>query len=107
MNRDGDPLNPVERPKIGNVRAVDNFGNVESRLVQISTARVPRYLIKALQEYSRSLSYNADNDSRVKIIGFGQRFSAEKTYGAKFEFHYQAPKLVLFSQVSPSADIWS
>ena len=83
MHRDGDPLNPLKRPKIGNVRAVDYFGNVESRLAQVSTARVPRYLVKSLQEYPRSLSYNADNDPRVKIIGFGERLSAGKTCGAK------------------------
>ena len=87
MHRDGDPLNPVERPKIGNVRAVDNFSNLGSRLAQVLTARVLRYLVKSLQEYPRCLSYNADNDSRVKIIGFRERFSAGKTFGTKFEFH--------------------
>ena len=32
IHRDGNPLNPVEKPKIG---------NVESRLAQVSTVRVP------------------------------------------------------------------
>ena len=100
-------MNPLEKPEIGNVRSVDEFGNVKSILSQVSTARVPRYLVKSLQQYPESHSYDASKDSRIKLIGFGERFLGQKTCGTKSGFHYQAPELVLFSQLSPRADIWS
>ena len=107
LHPDRNPMNPMKKPKIGNVRPVDRSGNVESILGQSSTARVPRYLVESLRKQPPSLSYTAVNDSRVKIIGFGERFLPGKIHGTNFEFHYQAPELVLFSQLSPSADIWS
>ena len=107
LNWDRDPTEPLKKPKIGNVRAVDKFGNVESILGQTSTARVPRYLVESLQAYPASLRLKANNDSRIKIIGFGERFLAGKTHGARFAFNYQAPELIFGSKLSPKADIWS
>lgn len=43
-------MNPMKKPKIGNVQPVDRSGNVESILGESSTARVPRYLVESLQE---------------------------------------------------------
>lgn len=100
-------MNPLEIPKIGNVRPVDEFGNVQSFLGQTSTARVPRYLVRSPQSFPRSLPYPARDDPQISIIGFGERFLAGKMPGAEFQFHYQAPELVLSSQISLSADIWS
>ena len=97
----------MKKPKISNVRPVDKFGNVKSILGQVSTARVPQYLVESLQPYPESVSYDTVKDSAVKIIGFGERFLGGKIRGAKFNYHYQAPELVLFSQLSPYADIWS
>ena len=49
-HRDRNPMNPMKKPKIGNVRPVDRSGNVESILGQSSTARVPRYLVESLRK---------------------------------------------------------
>ncbi len=76
LHREEDLLKPLEKPRTGNVRLVDKFGNVESILGQVSTARVPRYLVKSPQHYPRSLRYESIHDSPVKIIGFGERFVA-------------------------------
>ena len=100
-------MNPVKKPIISNVRSVDKFGNVESILGQVSTARVPRYLVKSLQQYPEPISCDAVKNSGVKIIGFGEPFLSGKKSGAKFDFHYQAPELVLSSQLDACADIWS
>ena len=89
------------------MRPVDKFGNVESILSQVSTARVPRYLVKSLQQYPESHRYDANKDSRVKVIGFGERFTGRESCDFNSGFHYQAPELVLFSQLSPCVDIWS
>lgn len=107
LHRDENLMNPLEIPKIGNVRPVDEFGNVQSFLGQTSTARVPRYLVRSPQSFPRSLPYPARDDPQISIIGFGERFLAGKMPGAEFQFHYQAPELVLSSQISLSADIWS
>ena len=98
---------PLEKPKISNVRPVDNLGNVKSILGQVSTARVPRYLVESLHAYPRSVSHYAVKDSGVKIIGFGEPLLGEKKSGANFAFHYQAPELVLSGQLDTCADIWS
>lgn len=103
----GNLMKPLGKPKISNVRPVDEFGNVQSVFGQTSTARVPRYLVKSPQSFPRSLPYPARDDPRISIIGFGERFLAGKIPGAEFQFHYQAPELVLSSQISSSADIWS
>lgn len=95
------------KPKIGNIRNVDEEGNVVSLLSQTSTARVPRYLVQSLQKDLRSPLQNLGDNPQVKIIGFGERFLAGKTSGSKFPFRFQAPELLLFSQLGPKADIWS
>ena len=100
-------MNPLEKPKISNVRPVDNLGNVKSILGQTSTARVPRYLVESLHAYPKSISYDAVRDSSVKIIGFGESFLGGRKSGANFAFHYQAPELVLSAQLDACADIWS
>jgi len=107
LHRDGTPLKPLNMPKIGNVRVVDDLGNVESLLGQCSTARVPRYLVESAQQYPQSLRYDAANDSRVKIIGFEERFPARNVPGGSYSFYYQAPELLFGSPLSPRADIWS
>jgi len=107
LHREEDLLKPLEKPRTSNLRLVDKFGNVESILGQVSTARVPRYLVKSPQHYPRSLRYESIHDSPVKVIGFGERFVAGKTRDGKFDFHYQAPELVLDSQLTTKADIWS
>ena len=107
LHRDGNLMNPLGKPKIGNVRPVDEFGNVQSVFGQTSTARVPRYLVRSPQSFPRILPYPARYDPGISIIGFGERFLAGKMPGAEFHFHYQAPELVFSSQISSSADIWS
>ena len=89
------------------MRPVDNLGNVNSILGQVSTARVPRYLVESLHAYPISISNYAVTDSGVKIIGFGEPLLGGKKSGANFAFHYQAPELVLSAQLDACADIWS
>ena len=100
-------MDPLRKPKVGNVRSVDEFGDVHSVFGQTLTARVPRYLVKSPQSFRRSFPYSARDNPRIGNIGFGERFLAGKMTGAEFQFHYQAPELVLTSQISSSADIWS
>ena len=74
---------------------------------QPSSARVPRYLVKSLQQLFENVLSDTSEYSRIKIIGFGETFIAGKEQEAKFAFNYQAPELVLFSTLGPSEDIWS
>ena len=107
IHRNGNPMSPLKKPKLGNVRPVDSLGNVISILGQVSTARVPRYLVESLHGYPKCISNYPVKDSGVKIIGFGEPFLGGKTSGANFAFHYQAPELVLSAQLDTCADIWS
>ena len=67
-------MNPVKKPIISNVRSVDKFGNVESILGQVSTARVPRYLVKSLQQYPEPISCDAVKNSGVKLSALESLF---------------------------------
>lgn len=107
LRRDANPLRPLKTPKIGNVRLVDKFGNVQSILAQCLIKRVPGYLVESLQRNRQSLHYDAVKDSRVKIIGFGEPFPVKKVQGGDYDIHYQAPELVLSYRLGPCADIWS
>lgn len=107
LYRNGNPMNPVKKPKLGNVRPVDKFGNVKSILEHVTTARVPRYLVEPLWTYPESISYDAVKDSGIKVIGFGEPYLTGKKRGANCAFHHQAPELVLSDQLDTRADIWS
>ena len=98
---------PLKKPKISNVRSVDPSGNVTSILGQTLTKRVPQYLVDCPQGYPAFVSYNPGHDLQIKLIGFGERFLAGRMPKAIFPFNFQAPELLLDSQLGPSADIWS
>ncbi|KAL9596004.1 MAG: hypothetical protein Q9219_006088 [cf. Caloplaca sp. 3 TL-2023] len=96
------------KPKIGNVRAVDDDGNVSSMFAQTSTAQVPRYVVKPLRRCYWDCQSRVNiipNNAKVELINFGERFLPGKTNELKYEFNYQAPELVLRSQLSPKGDI--
>jgi len=105
LHSDEGVIKPLKRPGTSNVRSVDEKGNVESNLRQTVTARVPRHVVNSLQ--SRLYTVVVVNDPQIKIIGFGERFLANSIRDVKFRLNYQAPELVLCSQIGPSADIWS
>lgn len=78
-----------------------DIGEVETIDESALTTQVPRYQI------ARPRSHCMPDDYRVKVVGFGQNFMPGVLCGTSTPFNYRAPELVLDSQLSPSADIWS
>ena len=115
LHQDGDPTKPPKKPKVDNIQPVDGLGNVLPIYGSSVTARVPQYLVGCPWAISsEDLTYSdnsnhAASDYHVKLIGFGEtRMTGEvQWFSEDFDFGYQAPEVLLDSQLGPSADIWS
>ena len=115
LHQDDDPTKPPKKAKVDNIQPVDGLGNVLPIYGSSVTARVPQYLVRCPWAISSEDFINSENsnhtasDYLVKLIGFGNtRMTREvQWFSEDFDFGYQAPEVVLDSQLGPSADIWS
>ncbi|KAL2052447.1 hypothetical protein ABVK25_007319 [Lepraria finkii] len=115
LHQDGDPTKPPKKPVVDDVQPVDGLGNVLPIYGSSVTARVPQYLVDYPWTISSEALTYSDNsnhtasDYQVKLIGFGNtRMIGEvQGFSKDYDFGYQAPEVLLDSQLGPSADIWS
>lgn len=115
LHQDGDPTKPPKKPVVDDVQPVDGLGNVLPIYGSSVTARVPQYLVDYPWTISSEVLTYSDNsnhtasDYQVKLIGFGNtRMTGEvQGFSKDYDFGYQAPEVLLDSQLGPSADIWS
>ena len=129
LHQDGDPTKPLEKAEVDDIQPVDRLGNVFPIYGSSVTARVPQYLVGCPHAISSKTLTSSDNsnhtedDYHVKLIDFGetrmQWFSEDPDFGKPrmteevqwfskdFDFGYQAPEVLLDSQLGPSADVWS
>lgn len=115
LHQDGDPTKPPEKAKVDDIQPVDGLGNVLPIYGSSVTARVPQYLVGCPWAISSEALTNSDNsnhtasDYHVKLVGFGKMGLTGEVQGFSedCDFGYQAPEVVLDSQLGPSADIWS
>lgn len=115
LHQDSDPTKPPQKAKVDHIQPVDGLGNVLPIYGSSVTARVPQYLVDCPWAISSETLTNSDksnhtaSDYNVKLIGFGKtRMTGEvQGFSEDWDFGYQAPEVLLDSQLGPIADIWS
>ena len=115
LHQDGDPTKPPNKAKVDDIQPVDELGNVLPIYGSSVTAQVPQYLVACPWAITSEALTKSDNsnhtasDYHVKLIGFGKARMTEEVqwFSEDCDFRYQAPEVLLDSQLGPSADIWS
>ena len=109
LHQDDDPTKPPTKAKVDDIQPVDGLGNVLPIYGSSVTARVPQYLVDCPWAILRNNSNHTASDYHVKLLGFGKTRMTEEVswFSEDFDFRYQAPEVLLDSQLGPSADIWS
>lgn len=115
LHQDGDPTKPLNKGKVDDVQPVDGLGNVLPIYGSSVTAQVPQYQVGCPWSIPNEALTNSDNsnhtasDYLVKLVGLGKPRMTGEVQGLSedYDFRYQAPEVLLDSQLGPSADIWS